>query len=208
MNVTNTIFIFLLIGVSSFLILKVGAGTDVAPNTYQSFIDSTIGFYKIRSTTTNNIPSYLNHILTINQGDIVSWVNDDEIRMTIISEQGLWNEAYLKRYKSQFNYTFNQSGKYIFRIKENSIFQQTIIVKPVDDYPMQTYTPAAINTYSPEPTVTRYPTLVPIVTYKVDQISEPKNQDNILPIKITLKTIASLIVAMIAIFITYRYGKN
>ena len=187
----------------------VDAGTDVAPNTYISFIDSETGFYKVRSTTTNNMPSYLNHILTINQGDIVSWINDDEKRITLISEQGLWNdEAYLKRYKSQFNYTFNRSGKYVFRMKENSIFHQTIIVKPVDDYPMQTYTTPATITYTPAPTVTKYPTPVPVVTYKVDYTSEPKNQDNILPIKITLKTIASMIVAMIAIFITYRYGKN
>jgi len=209
MNVTNSIFIFLIIGVSTFLIVMVDAGTDVAPNTYISFIDSETGFYKVRSTTTNNMPSYLNHILTINQGDIVSWINDDEKRITLISEQGLWNdEAYLKRYKSQFNYTFNRSGKYVFRMKENSIFHQTIIVKPVDDYPMQTYTTPATITYTPAPTVTKYPTPVPVVTYKVDHTSEPKNQDNILPIKITLKTIASMIVAMIAIFITYRYGKN
>ena len=63
MNVTNSIFIFLIIGVSTFLIVMVDAGTDVAPNTYISFIDSETGFYKVRSTTTNNMPSYLNHYL-------------------------------------------------------------------------------------------------------------------------------------------------
>ncbi len=210
MNATNSICIILIFGISTFLIVTVDAGrTDVEPNKYVSLIDDTYGFYKVRSITTNNMPSYSNHILTINQGDIVSWVNDAEVnlRITLISEQGLWNDdVYLKTYKSQFNYTFNQPGKYVFHMKEIPIFHQTVIVKPVEDYPLQAYTPAATITYTPAPTLTKYPKPVPVMTYKADHTSEPLY--NKLPIRITLKTIASMIVAIIAICITYRYWKN
>src|SRR3972149_5322660 len=130
MNVTNSIFIFLIIGVSTFLIVMVDAGTDVAPNTYISFIDSETGFYKVRSTTTNNMPSYLNHILTINQGDIVSWINDNEKRITLISEQGLWNdEAYLERYKEGVHYPRRRSDQLPDLTIVLAMLHQTIIVK-------------------------------------------------------------------------------
>lgn len=68
---------------------------------------------------------YYNRTLFINKGDTVIWLNDANEDLSIVSEQGLWSGAE-KLTKTNI---FNDSGEYIFYIKEYSRVYQKIIVK-------------------------------------------------------------------------------
>ena len=103
------------------------------PTVYKVDVEDIYGFTKVVSNSMELIPYDLyNRTLTLNAGDTVVWVNDAEDKLTIVSEQGLWDNtsAILRwRYK-EFNYTFTKPGTYGVYIKEEPrILHQKIIVK-------------------------------------------------------------------------------
>ncbi len=104
------------------------------PLIYKSFVDQDYGFKRVIEINYRPIV-YQNLTLNISAGDTVIWVNDanpDE-KLTIVSEQGLWNNtsAILRWNYQNFNYTFTQPGTYGVYIKEYpSIHHQSIIVNP------------------------------------------------------------------------------
>lgn len=103
------------------------------PMVYKSYVDQDYGFYRVIDV--NNKPNvYENLTLNIYSGDKIIWINDatpDEM-LTIISEQGLWNNtaAILRWNYQQYNYTFTQPGNYSVYLREYPrIRHQKIIVK-------------------------------------------------------------------------------
>ncbi len=98
------------------------------PITYKIWVDSYLGFNKIRATngsTYINLPSDLNKSdFKINVSDKVVWINDNDpdsdYPLTIISNDGLWDNrtGYLRYSYSEFEYTFNKTGTYTVSIKE------------------------------------------------------------------------------------------
>ncbi|SNQ59393.1 hypothetical protein [Candidatus Methanoperedens nitratireducens] len=107
------------------------------PVKYIVWIDSDLGFYRIRAVRGNTsvrLPadfSILN--FSINVGDKVRWMNDDsyDFPLTLVSNEGLWTgRAGLMRYQGErVEYTFNKTGIYTFSIKEYPrIGQQKITV--------------------------------------------------------------------------------
>ena len=189
-------------------------------DTYITYVDDLLGFYKVRDVTmpTNKF-EYENRILTINQGDTVIWENDaDKVSFSIVSEQNLWDDkiGYL-RVGSKLNYKFDKPGKYKFYVKEHKSVQQTIIVNTVGDYstPVPTITP--VNTpvptisyddiiITPAPTMTS--TIVPKKSAKNDMEYHVQFSDTELPIKISLTTVISTVVALLSIIIMYKVGRN
>ncbi len=103
------------------------------PAVYRSEVDDSYGFYKVSSVNSTQPVLYKNLTLTIYTGDKVRWISDSDYTITIVSEQGLWDNtsAILRwRYK-EFNYTFTQPGEYGVYIKEEPrIKHQIIIVNP------------------------------------------------------------------------------
>jgi plastocyanin len=56
----------------------------------------------------------------INQGDTVQWRNYEDSSSKIrylVSENDLWDEYEIIRYKRSFYYTFNETGLYTFHLK-------------------------------------------------------------------------------------------
>jgi plastocyanin len=103
------------------------------PASYIADIDDMYGFRKV--TKYNGTASYANHTLTINAGDTVKWisVSDENIPLTVVSVEGLWNNStsFLKYSYRNFNYTFNQPGTFEVYLKDNPrIAHQKIIVNP------------------------------------------------------------------------------
>lgn len=97
----------------------------VSAETYRVFVDKEFGFFGVRSNNSTEIINYSDKTLYIDIGDKVEWQNfvaSDE-RVTIISDNKLWNETILGWNYKTYNYTFNKSGTYKFHIKENKIFQ-------------------------------------------------------------------------------------
>lgn len=181
------------------------AGTDLTPTTYISYIDDVLGFYKVRNLEQPPRQfTYNSHTLNINQGDIIIWQNDAEkTTFTILSEQNLWdsNVGYL-RVGSKMNYKFDNPGKYIIYMKEHTSIRQTIIVNAIGEVPDETVIPTPVSTTyvtTPIPTVVR-PTYIPTPT--VTDFNPTIN------FNISNTGIASIIVALLSIFITYRTGKN
>jgi len=78
---------------------------------------------------------YENLTLDIYSGDTVIWINDadpDE-RLTVISEQGLWNDTsgILRWNYQEISYTFAQPGTYGVYIREYTrLRHQKIVVSP------------------------------------------------------------------------------
>jgi len=68
--------------------------------------------------------------LTIATGDTVIWFNDnDPVRtFTLISNEGLWEDANIVNRKN-FRYTFNESGTYTYKVLTWEAMKGTIIVK-------------------------------------------------------------------------------
>lgn len=105
------------------------------PAVYKSFIDDAYGFFKVRIVDLTQEAQYVNNTLTIKTGDEVVWVNDASERLTIVSEEGLWDmnntRARLLYQTSEFNFTFTQPGIYGFYIKEYPrLPHQKITVNP------------------------------------------------------------------------------
>ncbi len=109
--------------------------------TYKIFIDSDYGFYRVimPSNGPNPVsPVYENRTLFINLGDTVIFESNAEELLTIISEQGLWNNAILRWSYQTFSYTFSGSGTYGFYIKEYPVQHLNIIVGPQIEYILPT----------------------------------------------------------------------
>jgi plastocyanin len=125
-QISNVLSILLI--VSSLFIGDVDAGNST---TYLSLVDGYNGFNRITSSV-GEPPLYENHTFNINVGESITWVNNDPSdKITIISEQGLWQNDYvvLSHAGRRFSYTFNSSGIYTFSIKEYKRFpEQKIIV--------------------------------------------------------------------------------
>lgn len=183
--------------------------TNIIPTTYIIYVDDGLGFYKARNIDTPPIKfEYKDHTLNINQGDTIIWQNDAEkTTFTILSDQNLWNSqiGYL-RVGSKFNYKFDVPGKYTLYIKEYSSRRQTIIVNAVESYPAPTITITGESTG----TSTFVPTNSSATNSSMNRTSIPTNNtdspENKSNIKIT--TIASIVVAMMSIIITYIVGRN
>ncbi len=100
---------------------------------YKVYVDEYYGFRKVIETTYKKEVEYKNLTLTINTGDTVEWLNDNDYKITLVSDQGLWTPGELRAILMNrgFNYTFNEPGTYTFGIKEEPrVVHQTIIVKP------------------------------------------------------------------------------
>ena len=196
------------------------AGTDIGPTTYLSLVHDGFGFYKIRSI---EMPphqfTYENRVLNINQGDTVIWENDaDTSTLTVVSDQKLWdNKVGQIKVGNKINYKFDNPGTYTFYIKEASSKRQTIVVGNVNSVTTPSVTIAAYPTPSPAITYEIVPTVIPTIipTPTVTTVSHRSNltqtpvqtyttPDIELPIKITPTTIASIIVAILSIYITYK----
>lgn len=146
------------------LLIGICMATGASATVYKSDVDQDYGFYRVTSMDKNQTVSYdkNNKTLIINASDSVIWINDatpDE-PLTIISEQGLWNNtsAKLRWNYQKFGYTFNESGTYGFYIKEYPREQhQKIIVNPIE-----TSTPelTPIITVDKTPIITSTETLV------------------------------------------------
>lgn len=127
---------------------------------YNSDVDIN-GF--IRVTSYRQPVSYENKTLSIYQGDTVKWINVADESLTIISEQGLWDNtgAILKYTYRYFSYTFTRSGIYDVYIKEYpNIQHQKIIVNSEG----ATITPTPTPTITSTSDVTITPTLTPTST--------------------------------------------
>jgi len=99
---------------------------------YKVFVDD-YGFRKVIETSYKKEVEYKNLTLTIYVGDVVEWMNDNDYKMTLVSEQGLWTPGDIRAILMNrgINYTFTNPGTYTFHIKEEpKILPQTIIVKP------------------------------------------------------------------------------
>jgi plastocyanin len=106
------------------------------PSVYKSFVDEYYGFKRVIETNYTPIV-YQNLTLNVHIGDTMIWINDATSgeKLTIVSEQGLWDlndtRAILRWDTKQFSYNFTQPGTYGFYIKEYPRFQhQKIIVNP------------------------------------------------------------------------------
>ena len=98
--------------------------------TYKSYVDMEFGFYRVIDITTLKPTNYEGRTLTINLGDTVTWINDDNNgSITIISEEDIWNaeDSFLGN-EDTFSYTFENPGKYIIYIQEDPTIRQTILV--------------------------------------------------------------------------------
>lgn len=86
---------------------------------YKSYIDEK-GFNKIYNYSSGSM-IYQNYTLNINKGDNVIWMNDDDNdhRITLVSN--LWsNDSMVLGWQTkEFNYTFDEEGIYDIFIKEN-----------------------------------------------------------------------------------------
>ncbi|MBU3968003.1 MAG: hypothetical protein KKG76_11645 [Euryarchaeota archaeon] len=108
------------------------ADTARTPLSYKVYVDEYYGFRKVIETTYTKEVEYQNLTLTIYSGDTVEWVNDNDYKITLVSDQGLWTPGEIRAILMNrgFNYTFTTAGTYTFRIKEEPrVLPQTIIVK-------------------------------------------------------------------------------
>jgi hypothetical protein len=201
--------------------------------TYLVFVDNDLGFYKVRDITNpTHSFDYTDHTLIINQGDTIIWQNDaDRTTFTILSQQNLWDEIVGNlRPGSKINYQFENPGLFTIYIKEYPTAKQTVIVNTAGGIttktpiPSETATPIATTspspkaTTSPSPIIKPTPIIKPIIKPTVTitpNINNTSNQTtgnhlandsrlNInIPIKFSATTIASFIVAIFSMIITY-----
>ena len=131
-------FIIILLITVSILISPVIAIDSLSirtPVIYRDFIDQ-YGVSKIYETynvTYSKAVLYQNGTLNIYKGDTIIWINYADKRLTIMSEQNLWNNesGILTEYK-ELNYTFTKYGIYNIYIKEFPNLKQKIIVGPIE----------------------------------------------------------------------------
>lgn len=214
-------------------ILVTGQTDSTNVTTYISFVDDVLGFYKVRDVTdASHKFEYKDHTLNINQGDTVIWQNDAEkASFTVLSEQNLWDNTvgYL-RVGSKLNYKFDKPGKYTIYIKEYTSRRQTVIVNGVgEQLPTPTITTPVITPTQTTPISTPIRT-TPIPTTTINKTT-PIQRDSIngtkgkvdpieikfpefnmsginLPIKKSATAMASIVVALMSLVITYLVGRN
>lgn len=191
----------------------------VSAETYITYVDDVLGFYKVRDITTPTSKFvYENRVLTIDQGDTIIWENDaTKTSFSIVSEQNLWDDkvGYL-RVGSKLNYKFDKPGKYTFYVKDHKSIRQTVIVNMIDDYstpttnvPTPVNTPVPTMSYDVTPTPTMTSTiLVPIKSAENDTEYPIQFSGIKLPIKMSLTTVVSIVVALLSIIIMYKVGRN
>lgn len=104
------------------------------PVTYRVFVDNQQGFNRIYDITLNKPVYSQNRTLNIYRGDTIIWTNNIDKRLTIVSEQKLWdNKSGLLAWEYKgFNYTFTGPGIYNIYIKEYPTLKQKIIVGPIE----------------------------------------------------------------------------
>lgn len=104
------------------------------PITYRVFVDNQQGFNRIFDITLNKPVYSQNRTLNVYRGDTIIWINNIDRRLTIISEQKLWDNksGFLAEEYKEFNYTFSEPGIYNVYIKEYPKLKQKIIVGPIE----------------------------------------------------------------------------
>lgn len=127
---------------------------------YSVYVDEWYGFKRVIEA--NYTPfKYENQTLNLSVGDKVIWVNDaDNESLTIVSQEGLWADAYLKYNRHRFNFTFTKPGTYGVYMKEFPRRpHQTIVVAPVETPIVKTFppTPTATETAAPTASITQMP---------------------------------------------------
>ncbi|MCE8425158.1 MAG: hypothetical protein J5U17_05215 [Candidatus Methanoperedens sp.] len=104
------------------------------PRVFKSLVDQDYGFKRVIEANYTPIV-YENLTLNIYSGDTVIWINDadpDE-RLSIISEQRLWNDTsgILRWNYQEINYTFTQPGTYgVYVLEYPRLKHQKIVVSP------------------------------------------------------------------------------
>ncbi len=149
-----------LILIGLLIIILTPIATAAQPSVYRVYVDDWYGFK--RAIEANYTPfKYENQTLNLNVGDTVIWFNDaDNESITIVSEEGLWADAYLKYSRSSFKFIFNKSGTYDVFMKEFPRRpHQTIVVAPVETPIVTTPppTPTATETAAPTASITQTP---------------------------------------------------
>lgn len=218
--------IILIIMISGSIMMTIsGVRADTIPITYISCADPLGGFDDVDDSTTHRPPPYKKPVLTINQSDTVIWKNcvgqgPELTSFTIVSKEGLFKDAYLRLPNDLFSYTFNQPGNYTFYIKERQAARQIVAVNIVDGYSIPTVIPTTVTTIVPTPIKTPVSTNtispnktnitpVPLINSTGNSTGYSIQFPDIkLPIRISMTTIASIIVVIISIIITYKTGKN
>jgi plastocyanin len=234
MSTKRTIFtsvmfstIIFVIMISGYLPMAANADAGVSATSYLSLVTDGLGFYKVRNLETAPRPFiYNDRILNINAGDTIIWENDaDTSTLTIVSDQNLWNDQVGRmRVGQKVNYKFDKPGTYTFHLKEVSSKLQTIVVSNTGDvstvvqtpiattvtYPISTPattyttqgrtaipTPAttAVRGVTPMSSVPKY-TPIPVPTQTVPDIR--------IPIEVTPTSFASMAVAVLSIYVTFR----
>lgn len=207
------------------------ADTGISATMYLTFVHDGMGFYKVRNLDTP-VPrqfTYVDRILNVNLGDTMIWENDaDTSTLTILSDQNLWNDQVGRvRVGQKVNYKFDKPGTYTFYIKESSGKRQTIIVSNIGEMPTVTQTPIATatayptpvptTTYKPSATQTRTAIPTPVTTvarsvtplpsvpkYTPVPIAIPTVPDIKIPVEMTPTSFASIAVATLSIYVTFR----
>lgn len=152
------------------LILQLGT---VSGKLYVTDVDDIKGLYRVLvDVNGTSIPAkYENRTLVIDIGDTVSWVNNVDNRITIVSKEVLLdiNKSILRWTYNRFSYTFNESGKYEIYIKERPTLPHQIIMVG--------------NLIEPNATVTPEEKITPTITPNYTVIVTPSyNYNNYTPI--------------------------
>lgn len=104
------------------------------PVTYRIFVDNQQGFNRIYDITSNKVVLSQNRTLNVYRGDTIVWTNDIDKRLTVVSEQKLWDNksGFLAWEYKELNYTFTEPGIYNVYIKEYPKLKQKIIVGSIE----------------------------------------------------------------------------
>lgn len=180
-------------------------GTSAA--VYKANVDQD-GFYRVISMDKNQTVSYGNRTLTINVSDNVIWVNsaDPDEPLTIMSEQGLWDNTSAKlrwNYKV-FNYTFNESGTYSFYIREYPRRRQIIIVNATE---ILSPSPKITLIVEQTPTVTQVVSETPTVVSTEVPIKAPTEPSDNIVIMFGIIVIIIVVAILLTLYLRKFLGK-
>lgn len=121
------------------------------PKTYDVYTDEYIGFYKVTEKSGSKF-SYNDHTLYINAGDTVEWINEGDMKLTIvIMKEGIvrLSASISKNISPLLGMDFDEVGIYEVYIKEYPNFKrQNIIVNNQNIIPTETVPVTVIQTQS------------------------------------------------------------